>query len=180
MKFTPFLFALALGALPLRAEILDAPAPEAVTTFSCDYPDNEVRRLLRDIADKFELNVVIPDSLHGRTSLKLRDVTWQQAFKAMLEPIGWTYEIDGRIVQVKPKNPPPAAKATEPMPNEFMAALSGMQSSMAKTLLRDKEYAEALAEFHWNFYSALLKKGFTKEQALKIVVASGIDGQASE
>lgn len=44
-------------------------------TLSVDFPDEEIRRILRNVADLFELNLVIPDTLMGRTSLKLRDVT---------------------------------------------------------------------------------------------------------
>jgi len=93
-----------------------APAPDAVTvvgssptassvtkskdTLSVDFPDEEIRTILRNVADLFELNLVIPDTLQGRTSLKLRDVTWRQIFQVVLSPVGYTFVEDGNIIKV--------------------------------------------------------------------------------
>ena len=167
-----------LLALPLVANANEGKPVEPPKTFSVDFPDKDVREVLRAIADVFELNVVIPDTLNGRTSMKLRDVTWEQAFKVILEPIDWGYEIDGRIIKIKPKNPEPVIG--DPDPSGVLSVVGAMQTSMAKSLLRDKDYAEAMAEFYWNLYSALLAKGFSKEEAIKIVVAASADGSASK
>lgn len=70
-------------------------------TISVDFPDENVRTILRNIADLFELNLVIPDTLQGRTSLKLRNITWQQAFEVVLEPLGFTYVGDRNIIMIK-------------------------------------------------------------------------------
>lgn len=69
-------------------------------TLSVDFPDEEIRVILRNIADLFELNLVIPDTLQGRASLKLREVTWKQIFDVILSPVGFTYVEDGNIIQV--------------------------------------------------------------------------------
>ncbi len=53
-------------------------------TLSVDFPDEEIRNILRNVADLFELNLVIPDTLQGNTSIKLRDVTWRQIFEVVL------------------------------------------------------------------------------------------------
>jgi type II secretory pathway component HofQ len=39
-------------------------------TLSVDFPDEEIRTVLRNVADLFELNLVIPDTLQGKTSVK--------------------------------------------------------------------------------------------------------------
>jgi type IV pilus assembly protein PilQ len=99
-------------ALPDETEIvLELPRQEAVApseaslssneTISVDFPDEDVRTILRNIADLFELNLVIPDTLQGRTSLKLRNITWQQAFQVVLEPLGFTYVEDRNIIMIK-------------------------------------------------------------------------------
>lgn len=99
-------------ALPEETEIvLEFPGqgtaePGAATlgseeTISVDFPDEDVRTILRNIADLFELNLVIPDTLQGRTSLKLRNITWQQAFEVVLEPLGFTYVEDRNIIMIK-------------------------------------------------------------------------------
>lgn len=70
-------------------------------TISVDFPDEDVRTILRNIADLFELNLVIPDTLQARTSIKLREITWRQAFEVVLEPQGYTYVEDRNIIRIK-------------------------------------------------------------------------------
>ncbi len=69
-------------------------------TLSVDFPDEEIRNILRNVADLFELNLVIPDSLQGNTSIKLRDVTWRQIFEVVLGPVGYTYVEEGNIIKI--------------------------------------------------------------------------------
>ncbi|MEO5958359.1 MAG: secretin N-terminal domain-containing protein [Opitutaceae bacterium] len=92
-----------------------APAPAATTvpapitpgrdaagrnTLSVDFPDTDVRDILRNVADLFELNIVMPETLQGKTTIKLRDVTWRQIFQNVLEPVGYTYLEDGNIIKI--------------------------------------------------------------------------------
>jgi type IV pilus assembly protein PilQ len=70
-------------------------------TISVDFPEEDVRDIIRSVAELYELNVVIPDSLAGSVSIKLRDVTWQQVFSVVLEPLNFTYVIDGNIIKIK-------------------------------------------------------------------------------
>ena len=99
-------------SLPTDTEIvLEIPGQEASApgeasmsseeTISVDFPDEDVRTILRNVADLFELNLVIPDSLIGRTSIKLRNITWRQAFEVVLEPLGYTYVEDRNIIRIK-------------------------------------------------------------------------------
>ncbi|MGZ0656033.1 type II secretion system protein GspD [Coraliomargarita sp. W4R72] len=99
-------------SLPSDTEIvLEIPGQEAATpgeaslaseeTISVDFPDEDVRTILRNVADLFELNLVIPDTLIGRTSIKLRNITWRQAFEVVLEPLGYTYVEDRNIIRIK-------------------------------------------------------------------------------
>lgn len=69
-------------------------------TLSVDFPDEEIRNILRNVADLFELNLVIPESLQGKASIKLRDVTWRQIFQVVLAPIGFTYIEEGNIIKI--------------------------------------------------------------------------------
>lgn len=69
-------------------------------TLSVDFPDEDIRTILRNVADLFELNLVIPDTLQGKTSIKLRDVTWRQIYQVVLSPVGYTYVEDGNIIKI--------------------------------------------------------------------------------
>ncbi len=69
-------------------------------TLSVDFPDEDIRNILRNVADLFELNLVIPEELQGQASIKLRDVTWRQIFQVVLAPVGFTYIEEGNIVKI--------------------------------------------------------------------------------
>ena len=108
----PEILDVATATLPSDSEVvLELPGQETsgpggvkVTeeeTISVDFPDEEVRTILRNVADLFDLNVVIPDALQGRTSVKLRNITWRQVFEVALEPLGFTYVEDRNIIRIK-------------------------------------------------------------------------------
>jgi len=106
----------AAPAATTPAAAADKPAGDAVTikgteptgtgasrshdTLSVDFPDEDIRTILRNVADLFELNLVIPDTLQGKTSIKLRNVTWRQIFEVILSPVGYTYIEDGSIIKI--------------------------------------------------------------------------------
>ena len=79
-----------------------APATKAPgqSTLSVDFPDEEIRDILRDVAELFDLNIVIPQTLQGKASVKLHDVTWHQIFSVVLTPVGYTFVEDGNIVKI--------------------------------------------------------------------------------
>ena len=70
-------------------------------TITVEFPDEEVRTIISNVADLFELNVVIPDTVVGSTTLKLRNVSWQQVFDVVLEPLGYTWIRDRNIIKIK-------------------------------------------------------------------------------
>ncbi|MGE9294170.1 MAG: secretin N-terminal domain-containing protein [Puniceicoccales bacterium] len=70
-------------------------------TISVDFPDEEVRTIIRNVADLYDLNVVIPETLVGNTTIKLRNVTWRQVFEVVLQPLGYTYVEDRNIIKIK-------------------------------------------------------------------------------
>ncbi len=68
---------------------------------SVDFPNEEIVTILRNVADMYELNLVVPRDLYGkRTSLKLRNVTWRQIFREALPPAGYTFIEDDNIVRI--------------------------------------------------------------------------------
>jgi type II secretory pathway component GspD/PulD (secretin) len=97
------------AAVPAKAD--DAHGTVAKTkdstgrdTLSVDFPDEDVRNILRNVADLFELNIIMPETLQGKTTIKLRDVTWRQIFQNVLDPVGYTYVEDGNIIKIVSKD----------------------------------------------------------------------------
>lgn len=87
----------AAPAAPAEAKPLVTKGKDTLTV---DFPDTEIREVLRSVADMFELNLVIPEALQGKTSIKLRDVTWRQVYHVVLQPVGYTIVEDGNIIKV--------------------------------------------------------------------------------
>ena len=83
------------GATPVAA-----PVTRDKDTLSVDFPDEDIKTILRNVADLFELNLVMPDTLQGKTSIKLRDVTWRQIFEVVLKQVGYTFVEKDNIVKI--------------------------------------------------------------------------------
>lgn len=87
-------------SMPEEGQRLEA-ATEQDGTISVDFPEEDVRSVIRSVATLYELNVVIPEELVGTVSLRLHDVTWQQVFEVILEPYNYTFVIEKNIVKIK-------------------------------------------------------------------------------
>jgi len=66
-------------------------------------------------------------------------------------------------------------------PKQALQQMGPMMGMMMKGMMRamldflsEAETADKMATFTKNYYDALIKKGFTPEQALKIVIGQGI------
>lgn len=80
-----------------ESAVLEASNGETITV---DFPEEDVRSIIRNVADLYDLNVVIPEGLTGSISIKLRDVTWEQVYRVVLEPLQHTFIMDGNIVRI--------------------------------------------------------------------------------
>lgn len=78
----------------------EAETPE-VTLIDVNFPNDEIRNIIRSVAELNDLNVVIPETLVGKVSIKLNQVTWRQVFDVVLEPIGYTYLEEGNIIKIR-------------------------------------------------------------------------------
>ena len=67
---------------------------------SVDFRDQDIRDILSNVADLFEINLVMPETLQGKQTIKLRDVTWRQIFQNVLSPVNYTYIEDGNIIKI--------------------------------------------------------------------------------
>ena len=83
---------------------------------------------------------------------------------------------EGQQVQVDTTHP--TAKQMREQMDSAMGMMGPMMSQMAEATmaatlraLTKPEAAEQLATFSRNYYNALIKKGFTKDQALSIVMS---------
>lgn len=125
--------------MPSESEVvMEIPtATEAVAvsresdTIQVDYPDEDIRVIIRNVADLYDLNVVIPETLQGRASIKLKNVSWRQVFKIVLDQVDFTFVEEENIISIKTK----AEVAAEPPRTKVFqinfATASELQSSIA-------------------------------------------------
>lgn len=85
-----------------------------------------------------------------------------------------------------PESSPSTQGQREPSPKMFQQSIDAMAPMMARMAqasleavleeIQRKETAEAMATYMKNFYDALVARGFSREDALKIVLAHGPPG----
>ena len=87
---------------------------------------------------------------------------------------GQVREVPSSGSSSSPMGKMPSPEEARRMMEEMMAGVMGqMIEGMARSMAKP-EVAQNLAVFARNYYTALVKQGFTEEEALKIVTTSGI------
>lgn len=129
MKTTSGLLLLlaSLGLLP--AEERPQPVP-AQATLSVDYDRISITKLLSDIAHANGKTLHLQDELYGTTSIKLREVTWQQVFTVVLAPIRYGFYETGNDIHV--------------LSEDELAKLPWRERHVAVLFQKPEELAEAL------------------------------------
>src|ERR1041385_5154229 len=81
------------------------------------------------------------------------------------------------VLSIRPaiaQQPTTEAAQMQQMMVPMMSQMAVVMLESTLTTLAKPENAERLADFTKNYYDALVKRGFTKEQALQLVAAMGI------
>jgi MSHA biogenesis protein MshL len=63
---------------------------------------NEIRDVVKGIADQFGYDVSIDPEVRGRVTETLRNATMDQALKRIVTDNGYTYQLQGRVLRVEP------------------------------------------------------------------------------
>lgn len=69
---------------------------------SLDFQNIDTRTLLAVLADFAEMNVVISDSVRSSTTLRLKDVPWDQALDITLKQSGLSMRKSGNVIMIAP------------------------------------------------------------------------------
>jgi MSHA biogenesis protein MshL len=68
--------------------------------FSFFARDVNVQDVLLAFSKEDDLNIVLEPELSGKVTIDLKRVTLKEALDAILTPLGWTYRIDGKFVNI--------------------------------------------------------------------------------
>ncbi|MCX5741076.1 MAG: type IV pilus secretin PilQ, partial [Proteobacteria bacterium] len=69
-------------------------------TVSYDFKDASIHDLLRLIADTGHVNIVVPDSIDPKVTVRLNRVPWDQALEVILASHGLWYRRDGNLYRI--------------------------------------------------------------------------------
>ncbi len=67
---------------------------------SVDFVNEEIKSVLRYVAELYDLNIIIPTNLTGSVTLRLKDVDWKALLVAILTPLGCSYTDNNGIIQI--------------------------------------------------------------------------------
>lgn len=71
---------------------------------SLNFQDVDVRSLLQVIAEVSGFSVIASDSVQGRTTLRLKDIPWDQALDIIMQTKGLDMRKNGSVIMVAPKD----------------------------------------------------------------------------
>jgi type IV pilus assembly protein PilQ len=70
---------------------------------SLDFQGQDVRSVLKVIADFTGLNIIAADTVSGNVTLRLKDVPWDQALDLVLRTKGMDKRVSGNVIWVAPR-----------------------------------------------------------------------------
>jgi type IV pilus secretin PilQ/predicted competence protein len=93
---------------------------------SLDFKDADIHNVLRLLAEVSKLNIVATDDVHGKVTLRLFDVPWDQALDIILQVLNLESEQEGNVIRISTvkrlreereelQKAQEAAKAVEPL-----------------------------------------------------------------
>ncbi len=75
--------------------------PPDSSTFSLKLRDTEIKDALRLMASQFNLNLIVSEAVQGKTSLDFDQVSFREAFDAILKTHKLGYVLEGNIIRVE-------------------------------------------------------------------------------
>ncbi len=73
------------------------------TTISLDVSGADVRDIVSALASNFKVNVALPPDLTGTVTVVLKDIGLREALKAVLDPLGYEWEMRESVIYVRKK-----------------------------------------------------------------------------
>jgi len=109
---------------------------------SLDFKDADVHNVLRLLAEVSKLNIVATDDVHGKVTLRLFDVPWDQALDVVLQVLNLESEQNGNVIRISTvrrlreereelQKAQEAARAVEPLHVDYMKVNYAKASKLA-------------------------------------------------
>jgi type IV pilus assembly protein PilQ len=95
-------FLISISVLATNPNLLAQPSKQYdVQEISLDFRDADIRNVLKLIAEAAELNIVVGDEVNGRMTIRLVDITWDQALEVILQSRSLGMVRIGNVVRIE-------------------------------------------------------------------------------
>ncbi|MEP6669785.1 MAG: hypothetical protein ABJF10_11565 [Chthoniobacter sp.] len=161
-------------------------SPQTPRTF--DFIGQNLAEVLRTLARAANINVVVADGVEGTVNMRIQDQTPKEAMEIVIASKDLVYHQSQGVYFIRSKNPPIRISAeekaaaglptfsangqsTEALSALLLPTLTGFSDAMLDYQGRP-ETARRIARAKRAYYEALMAQGFTKEQALRIILTN--------
>ena len=107
-----------------------APAEPAHDQVVIDYNEADIQSVLRTLATRSGINLILGDEVIGKVTVHLEGVTYEDAMQLIVASKGYAYVKDKGVVQIKSKE----ALETEPLEVRLQTLNYAKAADMAKTV----------------------------------------------
>ena len=153
------------AAVPNRVDLIQLPPPGGTTLsaytgdkLSLNFQSIELRTALQQIADVAGLNLVASDDVQGSITLRLKDVSWDQALDLVLQAKGLDKRVKAGVLLVAPAEELAARELLTLESRKQMAELAPLRRELLQV-----NYAKA-ADLAKLFQSVTGLEGVTDER----------------
>ena len=116
---------------PLPVAIVEDPHGAGRRIEQIELVDQDLRLVLRSLAESFGLNYRLDPTITGTVTTRLQDVTLEQALDAIVLPYGYSYGVEGNVLRVMP-----AQMVTRIFPLDYVSmSRSGIGSTIVQRRL---------------------------------------------
>ncbi len=122
---------------------------------SLNFQNIEVRAVLQVIADFTGLNIITSDSVTGNTTLRLKDVPWDQALDIILQSKGLAKRKNGNVVLIAPAD---ELATKEKLALEAGQQISDLEPLRTESMQLNYSKAEAFAKILTDDKQKILSK----------------------
>jgi type IV pilus assembly protein PilQ len=113
------------AAAPASAE-----SESAMDGIVIEYIEADIQNVLRTLAAKAGVNLILGDEVTGKVTVHLENVSYEEAMKLIVESKGYAYVKDARVVKVKSRD----ALETEPIEVKIFTLNYAKADDVKKTL----------------------------------------------
>jgi type II secretory pathway component GspD/PulD (secretin) len=165
---------------------VEPPIPSAKERGIIEFSGDDISFVLRTLARRANLNVVVGDQVKGTVNMRLEDKTPREAIDVLLKANDLVFAEKGGILYVRPAKLPlelevevkadaaKPEKLEKPFDVAFAEAILPALLKFHETFLDHEgrpEIARKNAKTKKALYDALMAEGFTKDEALRLVLA---------